>query len=130
MKRCPFCDGTPMPASTVGFPVSAHCPNCLATGPEKLTGREADAAWDHRPAENALEAKLDEEREYHAWEISPAMAQAKIDELNARVKRLEEFSERLLTPDDLGHAVTAEVRNAARVALGRQAVETTKEAKP
>lgn len=40
-----------------------------------------------------LEAKLDEEREFHAWEVSPAMAQAKINELNARVKELESFEQ-------------------------------------
>lgn len=36
-----------------------------------------------------LGSKLEEEKEAHAWEISPAMAQAKIDELNARVAELE-----------------------------------------
>ena len=40
-------------------------------------------------------SKLEEEKEAHAWEISPAMAQAKIDELNARVAELEARCKRL-----------------------------------
>jgi hypothetical protein len=35
-------------------------------------------------------AELEGELESHAWEISPAMAQAKIDQLNARVEELED----------------------------------------
>ena len=42
-----------------------------------------------------LGSKLEEEKEAHAWEISPAMAQAKIDELNARVAELEARCKRL-----------------------------------
>ena len=39
----------------------------------------------HLEAENK---RLEEELESHAWEISPAMAQAKIDHLNKRVGEL------------------------------------------
>ena len=44
------------------------------------------AEIDQLRAENK---RLEEELESHAWEISPAMAQAKIDHLNARVEELE-----------------------------------------
>lgn len=37
-----------------------------------------------------------------------------------------EFLERLLNPSDLGHAVTAEVRDEVRVLLGGKRVETNK----
>ena len=37
---------------------------------------------------------------------------------------LDAFARRLLDPEDLGHAVTAEVRDAARAALGRATTET------
>lgn len=40
-------------------------------------------------AAQARIAELEAELESHAWEISPAMAQAKIDELNAKIERLE-----------------------------------------
>jgi NTP pyrophosphatase (non-canonical NTP hydrolase) len=34
----------------VGFPVSVQCFKCQSTGPERLTGREADQAWNDRIA--------------------------------------------------------------------------------
>lgn len=37
----------------------------------------------------AVEEAVKQERESHAWEISPAMAQAKIDELNAKIESME-----------------------------------------
>jgi predicted nucleotide-binding protein len=40
--------------------------------------------------------------------------------------RLLNFAMRFLNPDDLGHSVSAEVRDAARVALGREPVEGKK----
>ena len=43
---CPFCGcNAPHPALRMGFPVSVWCPACGATGPERLTGPEADQAW-------------------------------------------------------------------------------------
>lgn len=39
-------------------------------------------------------------------------------------KQHTDFLERLLNPSDLGHAVTAEVRDCARVLLGNKRVET------
>lgn len=39
-------------------------------------------------------------------------------------ERLEQFVRSLLNPEELGHAVPAHVRDAARVALGMQAVES------
>ena len=56
--------------------------------------------WTERIEELEAENKrLEEELESHAWEISPAMAQAKIDHLNKRVGELE--AERDELRDDL-----------------------------
>jgi len=49
-------------------------------------GEKAVAAIKQLQAENA---KLKDELESHAWEISPAMAQAKIDELNREYAKLK-----------------------------------------
>src|SRR5665647_1604781 len=47
--RCPFCGcNAPHHALRIGFPVSVWCPACGATGPERLTGQEADEAWNTR----------------------------------------------------------------------------------
>lgn len=49
MEPCPFCKGEDIrPAPRRGFPVWAHCNTCGCEGPEKLTGIEADAAWNKR----------------------------------------------------------------------------------
>jgi hypothetical protein len=46
LRRCPFCWSDEIePARRSGFPVQATCLNCGAEGPTKLTGREADIAW-------------------------------------------------------------------------------------
>jgi hypothetical protein len=45
-------------------------------------------------------------------------------QLDADVARLRAFVKSLLDPDFYGHAVTAEIRDAARVALGMPASET------
>ena len=50
--------------------------------------------------------------------------------LQGRVKRLEEFANRFLHPEDLGFTVTAWIRDDAREALGMPAVETPRSAKP
>jgi DNA repair exonuclease SbcCD ATPase subunit len=59
----------------------------------------------------ALRAKieaLERELESHAWEISPAMVQAKIDELNAKDEALEKENARLNKIEDaLGEAALA-----------------------
>lgn len=44
--------------------------------------------------------------------------------MNDHIFREISLAERLLNPDDLGLQATAEIRDAARVALGRQPVET------
>lgn len=49
-----------------------------------------------------------------------------IDRLTDRNHELRQFALRLLNPEDLGHAVPAEVRDAARKALGMQQVEGRK----
>ena len=45
------------------------------------------------------------------------------DELKQRIKRLEEFTNRFLDPDDLGYVVNNYVRDDAREALGRELME-------
>lgn len=46
---CPFCGSTNIAhGDRRGFPVAASCVNCGAQGPSKLTGREADNAWNDR----------------------------------------------------------------------------------
>ena len=49
LKPCPFC-GNPHPfkADKRGFAVWTQCGDCGARGPEKLTGSEADKAWNTR----------------------------------------------------------------------------------
>ena len=71
-----------------------------------------------------LGSKLEEEKEAHAWEISPAMAQAKIDELNARVAELEARCRRL---EEAGDAIVDEYMV---VEPEKSAWRAAKEAKP
>ena len=48
---CPFCGGVEIaPAPRYSFPVATRCNTCGATGPQKLTGREADRDWNLRAA--------------------------------------------------------------------------------
>jgi hypothetical protein len=53
-------------------------------------------------------------------------AQAALAVMAERNARLRALAQRLLDPDDLGYAVSAEVRDAAREALGRQRVENVR----
>lgn len=51
LNPCPFCGSTSIRAALrLGCPVAAQCSDCGATGPDKLTGREADQAWNDRIA--------------------------------------------------------------------------------
>lgn len=51
LNPCPFCGNTNIePAPGMGFPVWVKCGQCECTGPSKLTGREADQAWNDRIA--------------------------------------------------------------------------------
>jgi len=43
---------------------------------------------------------------------------------NERIAQLEDFLHELLSPERFGYAVTAEVRDRARVLLGMESVET------
>lgn len=46
---CPFCgQKTILNSSRIGFPVATACGQCRAEGPLKLTGIEADEAWNIR----------------------------------------------------------------------------------
>jgi hypothetical protein len=48
---------------------------------------------------------------------------AEVAGLTDRIKRLEEFTNRFLDPEDLGYVVNNYVRDDAREALGRERVE-------
>ena len=49
LKPCPFCGSDKvLKAFRIGFPVSTQCQDCYTSGPLKLTGREADTAWNIR----------------------------------------------------------------------------------
>lgn len=51
LNPCPFCGSTNIHAALrIGCPVAAACADCGAAGPDKLTGREADQAWNDRIA--------------------------------------------------------------------------------
>ncbi len=50
--------------------------------------------------------------------------------LDIHAQALSEFAQRLLSPDDLGHAVTGEVRRCAQEALGRNTSIATPIATP
>ena len=51
------------------------------------------------------------------------MARDTVDVLD-QLERLQDFAKRLLDPEDLGHAITGEVRRAAREALRGDARST------
>lgn len=49
LKPCPFCGSDKIQkARRMGFPVATLCLQCCAEGPQRLTGREADIAWNNR----------------------------------------------------------------------------------
>lgn len=50
-----------------------------------------------------------------------------LDVRNQRIAELEGFLSDLLSPEQYGYAVTAEVRDRARMLLGIKPVETTKQ---
>jgi hypothetical protein len=74
IQYCTECDDLSKCSLSVG--------QAVGKGFAKRLERELAAAQAHI-------AELEAELESHAWEISPAMAQAKIDELNAKIERLE-----------------------------------------
>jgi Lar family restriction alleviation protein len=52
LKTCPFCGEEDIqPAPRRDFPVASRCRECGAEGPEKLTGADANAAWNERKDE-------------------------------------------------------------------------------
>jgi len=49
LKPCPFCGSVEIErALRMGWPVQTGCKSCGACGPFKLTGCEADTAWNER----------------------------------------------------------------------------------
>jgi Lar family restriction alleviation protein len=49
LRPCPFCGSSNISkARRIDYPVWTQCLSCDACGPLKLTGREADAAWNVR----------------------------------------------------------------------------------
>lgn len=52
LKPCPFCGSKAIQkAPRQNWPVTTLCLDCCAEGPQKLTGREADTAWNQRAEE-------------------------------------------------------------------------------
>ena len=64
---------------------------------------EAREAWQIR---NNDACRLEQEIESHAWEISPAMAQAKIDELNRQIAELKSVLAEIANQDYRGNRST------------------------
>ena len=64
---------------------------------------EAREAWQIR---NNDACRLEQEIEAHAWEISPAMAQAKIDELNRQIAELKSVLAEIANQDYRGNRST------------------------
>lgn len=58
LKPCPFC-GNNRPRIVHPDRFCGYCPRCGTIGPMSDTAEDAAAAWDHRPAEDALRAELD-----------------------------------------------------------------------
>ncbi len=51
-RPCPFCGSTNIKkAARRDFPVWTECLECGTTGPDRITGRDADAAWNKREAQ-------------------------------------------------------------------------------
>lgn len=86
LKPCPFCNSRDIEkAPRRDFPVATQCRGCGAEGPAKLTGREADTAWNNR--------KLDVR-----WEVVEGAVDRLAKELNemkARMARLEAAGDKL-----------------------------------
>lgn len=118
---CPFCGAPPMPHQTQWF-------TC-----DTIIGRLTNRADQTQQCVEAEVARLTRERDEARAEITRLKAGgcAEAVVLQERVKRLEEFANRFLHPEDLGFTVTAWIRDDAREALGMPAVETkAKEVKP
>lgn len=67
LKPCPFCGG-----SNLGGFGGAACLDCGGEGPDACGEDEAIAAWNHRPAEDALRHELRERAEALDAEVLPA----------------------------------------------------------
>ena len=98
-KKCPLCpDGKGRLAKFVGSKfMVVQCENCLCSTVECFYGAEAWAAWNTRPAEDALRAEI----KYLKHEVS-LMAKAILDnhkivpDADAEVERLKGANEHLL----------------------------------
>ena len=105
--KCPFCGAGEEGRNSIWVTFDCHttmhtdgesrrfqAPECKDAERTRLAARVAELEARCKRLDE-LGSKLEEEKEAHAWEISPAMAQAKIDELNARVAALEARCKRL-----------------------------------
>lgn len=85
---------------------------------------KADAAWDDYVSQQQEEKIEELERELNAANESFRKLNIHALDLAARIKRLEQFANRFLNPDDLGWAIGKRDRDEAREALGKERVES------
>jgi predicted RNase H-like nuclease len=81
--------------------------------------KEEDGAMVNAGKLGARVKELEEELEAHAWKISPAMAQAKIDELNRQVDVLRKaltLAESYLFSDRIPTDALEQIKQAIRLA--------------
>lgn len=79
-----------------------------------------DAAEADKPRMSAL---LDELEQRYCNYVSPAPAAA---DLARHLDAADKLARRLLDPEDLGFVANAEIRDAARIAVGIQPIESTR----
>lgn len=120
---CPFCGAAEDPR----FIPKRHADDAIAYS----CGAVADgdrALWRSDDCHAAEVARLTKERD-EAQQIAKKYEDRYFNCME-RLKRLEEFANRFLHPEDLGFTVTAWIRDDAREALGMPAVETPRSTKP
>ena len=102
LHPCPFCGCTEiLPPLRIGCPVWATCNRCESTGPQKLTAREAEQAWNDRAAitikgDGAAQIIINEEvrremqraiRKFPTWPTDPLHALGVVTEEHGEVAK-------------------------------------------
>lgn len=102
LHPCPFCGSTDLhPAPRIGYPVWVECNRCEATGPQKLTAREAEQGWNDRAAitiqgDGSAQIIINEEvrremqraiRKFPTWPTDPLHALGVVTEEHGEVAK-------------------------------------------
>lgn len=102
LHPCPFCGSTDLhPAPRIGYPVRVECNRCFAIGPQKLTAREAEQAWNERAAitirgDGSAQIIINEEvrremqraiRKFPTWPTDPLHALGVVTEEHGEVAK-------------------------------------------